>query len=182
MGASHKRAAPSFSTLYGTKYLDKSQYFWENPRYGNCGKRTSGRARWGETIPLWGRPHLLVDYYAPGIARLSRLRCLVAVILSCAVVDAQAVVWFRNGDGSWHDPQSWFPIPPNRTGVQAVFDPQWPAKVLIERWRNHYNTVRPYSSLGYRPPAPEAIQTCPPDSGATPLRLPAMSEQEQTLT
>lgn len=30
------------------------------------------------------------------------------------------------------------------------------AKVLIERWRIHYNTVRPHSALGYRPPAPEA--------------------------
>ena len=29
------------------------------------------------------------------------------------------------------------------------------AKVLIERWRKHYNTIRPHSSLGYRPPAPE---------------------------
>jgi putative transposase len=28
------------------------------------------------------------------------------------------------------------------------------AKVLIEQWRHHYNTVRPHSSLGYRPPAP----------------------------
>ena len=31
------------------------------------------------------------------------------------------------------------------------------AKVLIERWREHYNRVRPHSSLGYRPPAPETI-------------------------
>jgi len=31
------------------------------------------------------------------------------------------------------------------------------AKVLIERWRRHYNTVRPHSALGYRPPAPETI-------------------------
>ena len=31
------------------------------------------------------------------------------------------------------------------------------AKILIERWREHYNRVRPHSSLGYRPPAPEAI-------------------------
>ena len=30
------------------------------------------------------------------------------------------------------------------------------AKVLIERWREHYNRVRPHSALGYRPPAPEA--------------------------
>ena len=32
------------------------------------------------------------------------------------------------------------------------------AEVLIERWRRHYNAVRPHSSLGYRAPAPEAIQ------------------------
>ncbi|WP_140421899.1 integrase core domain-containing protein, partial [Rhodomicrobium vannielii] len=31
------------------------------------------------------------------------------------------------------------------------------AQVLIECWRRHYNTVRPHSSLGYRPPAPETI-------------------------
>jgi len=31
------------------------------------------------------------------------------------------------------------------------------AKVLIERWRQHYNTIRPHSSLGYRPPAPVTI-------------------------
>ena len=30
------------------------------------------------------------------------------------------------------------------------------AKVLIERWRQEYNRLRPHSSLGYRPPAPEA--------------------------
>ena len=32
------------------------------------------------------------------------------------------------------------------------------AEVLIERWRHYYNTVRPHSSLGYRPPAPRAWQ------------------------
>ena len=31
------------------------------------------------------------------------------------------------------------------------------AKVLIEQWRREYNQVRPHSSLGYRPPTPEAI-------------------------
>ena len=30
------------------------------------------------------------------------------------------------------------------------------AKILIEQWRKEYNHVRPHSSLGYRPPAPEA--------------------------
>lgn len=31
------------------------------------------------------------------------------------------------------------------------------AKIVIEAWRRHYNTVRPHSSLGYLPPAPEVI-------------------------
>ena len=31
------------------------------------------------------------------------------------------------------------------------------ARVVIEGWRQHCNTVRPHSSLGYRPPAPEAV-------------------------
>jgi transposase InsO family protein len=38
------------------------------------------------------------------------------------------------------------------------------AKVLIANWRWEYNHFRPHSALGYRPPAPEAIE--PP-----PLRL-----------
>ena len=29
------------------------------------------------------------------------------------------------------------------------------AEVVIEGWRRHYNTGRPHSALGYRPPAPE---------------------------
>ena len=31
------------------------------------------------------------------------------------------------------------------------------AQVVIESWRRHYNTVRPHSSRGYRPPAPEVV-------------------------
>ena len=31
------------------------------------------------------------------------------------------------------------------------------AKIIIEAWRRHYNTVRPHSSLGYRPPAPGVL-------------------------
>ncbi len=32
------------------------------------------------------------------------------------------------------------------------------AKALIERWRREYNTVRPHSAPGYRPPAPEPVR------------------------
>ena len=35
------------------------------------------------------------------------------------------------------------------------------ARILIERWRREYNTVRPHSALGYRPPAPEAVRPMP---------------------
>ena len=37
------------------------------------------------------------------------------------------------------------------------------AQVLIERWRHHYNTIRPHSSLAYRPPAPRTWQPGRPD-------------------
>jgi len=36
------------------------------------------------------------------------------------------------------------------------------AQILIEQWRNHYNTVRPHSSLGYRPPAPQTLMPAGP--------------------
>ena len=32
-------------------------------------------------------------------------------------------------------------------------------QILTESWRREYNQVRPHSSLGYRPPAPEVIKT-----------------------
>ena len=41
---------------------------------------------------------------------------------------------------------------------REVFFTLWEAKVLVERWRKEYNQVRPHSALGYRPPAPEALE------------------------
>ena len=32
------------------------------------------------------------------------------------------------------------------------------AQIMTDRWRTHYNMVRPHSSLGGQPPAPETIQ------------------------
>jgi putative transposase len=45
------------------------------------------------------------------------------------------------------------------------------AQIIIESWRTHYNTVRPHSSLGYNPPAPEAISWPPTPSGSTPPQV-----------
>ena len=41
---------------------------------------------------------------------------------------------------------------------REIFETLLEARILIEQWRREYNHVRPHSSLGYRPPAPEAIQ------------------------
>ena len=34
-----------------------------------------------------------------------------------------------------------------------IFDTLYEAQVLTEQWWQHYNRIRPHSSLGYRPPA-----------------------------
>ena len=52
------------------------------------------------------------------------------------------------------------------------------ARILIEAWRRHYNTVRPHSSLGYRPPAPETATPPWLPSGSASLHLqPAMARE-----
>jgi transposase InsO family protein len=44
------------------------------------------------------------------------------------------------------------------TGAKKIFYSLKEVQVLAERWRIHYNTIRPHSSLGYRSPAPETWQ------------------------
>jgi putative transposase len=54
------------------------------------------------------------------------------------------------------------------------------AIVLIEAWRRHYKTIRPHSSLGDRPPAPEtATPPLPPFASAS-LHLQAAMAKEAT--
>jgi len=56
------------------------------------------------------------------------------------------------------------------------------AQIVIERWRREYNTVRPHSALGYRPPAPEAIAVTPRDPGSAMLRQDLWADLAPTLT
>ena len=51
------------------------------------------------------------------------------------------------------------------------------AKVIIEAWRRYYNTERPHSSLGYKPPAPEAIAWPSKPAGSLPPAAQAMAEK-----
>jgi putative transposase len=53
------------------------------------------------------------------------------------------------------------------------------SKAVLERWRWHYNHVRPHSSLGNRPPAPEAWS--PGGPGSAPLRLPLQAATDESL-
>ena len=51
------------------------------------------------------------------------------------------------------------PLRPNTINVtMPIFDTLYETQVLVEHWRMEYNTWRPHSSLGYRPPAPEAFE------------------------
>jgi transposase InsO family protein len=52
------------------------------------------------------------------------------------------------------------------------------AKVIIEAWRRIYNEVRPHSSLGYRPPAPEAMR---PSSASVATLLRPRMDNAHTL-
>jgi transposase InsO family protein len=40
---------------------------------------------------------------------------------------------------------------------QEIFPSLREAQIVISRWQNTYNRVRPHSSLGYRPPAPVTL-------------------------
>lgn len=51
------------------------------------------------------------------------------------------------------------------------------AKVIIEAWRRYYNTERPHSSLGYKPPATEAIIWPEPSRGSAPPSAQAMAQK-----
>ena len=54
---------------------------------------------------------------------------------------------------------------------REIFFTRMEARILIERWRWEYNHIRPHSSLGQVPPAPEAIEVLAPGS-ASPQRAP----------
>jgi hypothetical protein len=42
------------------------------------------------------------------------------------------------------------------------------ARIVVEEWRRHYNMIRPHSSLGYNPPAPETVPWPASSSQAAP--------------
>ena len=44
---------------------------------------------------------------------------------------------------------------------REVFNTLREAQILVERYRQTYNRIRPHSSLGYMPPAPEAVRLSP---------------------
>ncbi len=65
---------------------------------------------------------------------------------------------------------------------REIFDTLLEAKVLIDRWRVEYNTRRPHSSLGYRPPAPETVLVDPSAFAALQPPDPPSSQSLTVLT
>lgn len=62
-----------------------------------------------------------------------------------------------------------------------LFDTLSEARVLTEMWREVYNSIRPHSALGYRPPAPESFS--PPlfgPSGASSLRAERLARAQHS--
>ncbi len=45
------------------------------------------------------------------------------------------------------------------------------AQIVIEKWRVLYNTLRPHSALGYRPPAPAACNPGVPNPNSQPMAV-----------
>ncbi len=57
------------------------------------------------------------------------------------------------------------------------------AQILIKHWKQHYNTIRPHSSLGYKPPAPETVLPRPVGLSYTAFRSVQQGDHNhQTLT
>ena len=78
-------------------------------------------------------------------------------------------------------PQSWDFGAKLRDEVlnREVFSTLKEAKVVIEKWRQEYNTIRPHSRLNGLPPAPETIL---PFSFQPPHFIGNISEWGSTLT
>ena len=64
---------------------------------------------------------------------------------------------------------------------REIFTSLREAQILIDAWRRHYNTARPHSALGYRPPAPETVLSPSRPSGSATLRRLAGLAAEPTL-
>jgi putative transposase len=47
---------------------------------------------------------------------------------------------------------------------------------VIEKWRVEYNTRRPHSALGYRPPAPQTVALRSPTAPCAPPFAPLPNE------
>lgn len=50
--------------------------------------------------------------------------------------------------------------------VRDALDTETAETESIEAWRRNYNTARPHSSLGYKPPAPQAVVWPAPTRGS----------------
>ena len=65
------------------------------------------------------------------------------------------------GSGTWSELQGGQHGQETAHAGTKIFYTLPEAVVLVEQWRRLYNTVRPHSACGGRPPAPETIRPSP---------------------
>lgn len=112
-------------------------------------------------------------YYGPEFVATAILRWLTDAYLETAHIDP-GKPWQNATDESF-----------NRKFRDEHLSLQWfrnrvEAKVEIERWRRHYNDVRPHSSLGYRTPTEfKATQLSITGDGGCSLALSARTDREE---
>ena len=106
----------------------------------------------GVGVPSQSRPHILDN--GPEFIATALLRWLQTAKIDTAFIDP-GKPWQNGTDESFNGKLR------NECLSLEWFRNRMEAKIGIERWRRHYNTVRPHSALGYRPPAPAAISPAP---------------------
>ena len=129
-----------------------------------------------QLVSVHGAPRYLRSDNGPEFVATAILRWLQTAQIETAFIDP-GKPWQNGADESFngkfrdqHLSLQWFR---NRTE----------AKVSIEQWRQHYNEVRPHSSLGYLTPAAfKAKHLADGDGGRSPAQTPARADQEERRT
>jgi putative transposase len=123
-----------------------------------------------QLVSVHGAPRYLRSDNGPEFVARAILRWLQAAQIETAFIDP-GKPWQNGADESFngkfrdqHLSLQWFR---NRTE----------ARVSIEQWRQHYNEVRPHSSLGYLTPAAfKAKHLADGDGGRSPAQTPARAD------
>ena len=178
---------------------DRAHRLWRHaglqvPR--RCPRRRVASGRPGP-LPPTARNHVWAyDFVFDTCANRQTLKCLTIVdewTRECLAIDVATAILRWLGDAGI-DTALIDPGKPWQNATDESFNgkfrdeflslqwcrPRMDAKVGIEQWRQHYNEVRPHSSLGYLTPAEFKAQLgAGSDDGGRSPAMPARADQEE---